>query len=46
MHRYTDKEVLKVNFATEVLRGCRLVKPYCDFLNALFFEQVPQESLL
>ncbi len=46
MHRYTDKEVLKANFATEVLRGCRLVKPYCDFLNELFFEPEPQDSQL
>ena len=46
MHRYTDKEVLKANFATEVLRGCRLVKPYCDFLNTLFSEPEHQDSQL
>jgi uncharacterized protein (DUF2461 family) len=42
MHRYTDKEVLKASFANEVLRGCRQVKPYCDFLNELFFEHETQ----
>lgn len=42
MHRYTDKEVLKASFAHEVLRGCQLIKPYCDFLNELFFEQQTQ----
>jgi hypothetical protein len=36
VHRYTDKEVLKPNFADEVVRGCRIIKPYCDFLNYLF----------
>ncbi|MBO0947076.1 DUF2461 domain-containing protein [Fibrella forsythiae] len=46
MHRYTDKEVLKSNFADEVLRGCRLVKPYCDYLNELFFSQETQDIQL
>lgn len=46
MHRYTDKEVLKANFADEVLRGCRVVKPYCDYLNELFFAQEPQDIQL
>ena len=46
MHRYTDKDVLKAGFADEVLRGCQLVKPYCDFLNDLFFEQQPLDSQL
>lgn len=46
MHRYTDKEVLKPNFADEVLRGCRLIKPYCDFLNDLFSEPASQDAQL
>ncbi|MEZ0538566.1 DUF2461 domain-containing protein [Fibrella arboris] len=46
MHRYTDKEVLKANFADDVLLGCRLVKPYCDFLNELFFAQETQDIRL
>ena len=39
IHRYTDKEVIKVNFADEVIRGCQLIKPYCDLLNYLFFDE-------
>ena len=39
MHRYTDKEVLKTNFADEIVRGSRLIKPYCDLLNYLFFDE-------
>ncbi|MBC3785942.1 DUF2461 domain-containing protein [Spirosoma utsteinense] len=39
IHRYTDKEVLKPNFANELVRGCQLLKPYCDLLNYLFFEE-------
>ena len=46
MHRYTDKEVLKANFADEVLRGCQLIKPYCDYLNELFSTPEPQDSQL
>ncbi|GAB3880924.1 DUF2461 domain-containing protein [Spirosoma agri] len=39
IHRYTDKEVLKPTFADEIVRGCGLIKPYCDFLNYLFFDE-------
>jgi uncharacterized protein (TIGR02453 family) len=39
IHRYTDKEVMKANFADEVVRGCQLIKPYCDLLNYLFFDE-------
>jgi uncharacterized protein (TIGR02453 family) len=39
MHRYTDKEVLKANFVDELVRGCQLMKPYCDFLNFLFYDE-------
>ncbi|MEZ0484220.1 DUF2461 domain-containing protein [Fibrella aquatica] len=46
MHRYTDKEVLKASFADEVIRGCQVIKPYCDFLNELFFEQEPLDIQL
>lgn len=40
MHRYTDKDVLKPTFADEVVRGCQLIKPYCDWLNELFNQSV------
>ena len=39
MHRYTDKDVLKVGFADEIIRGCQIIKPYCDLLNYLFFDE-------
>ena len=39
MHRYTDKEVLKPGFADELTKGCQLIKPYCDYLNYLFYEE-------
>ncbi|GAA4450904.1 DUF2461 domain-containing protein [Nibrella saemangeumensis] len=39
MHRFTDKEVLKPGFAAEVVKACQVIKPYCDFLNYLFFEE-------
>ena len=39
MHKYTDAEVTSPNFAKEIVNGCRLIKPYCDFLNYLFFEE-------
>lgn len=39
MHRYTDKEVLKLTFADELTRACQVIKPYCDFLNYLFYEE-------
>lgn len=39
MHRYSDAAVLKPTFADELTKGCRLIKPYCDFLNYLFYEE-------
>ncbi|WP_199736715.1 DUF2461 domain-containing protein [Fibrisoma montanum] len=46
MHRFTDKEVLKPAFADDVVRGCQLLKPYCDFLNYLFFDEVNDAVLM
>jgi uncharacterized protein (TIGR02453 family) len=46
IHRYTDKEVLKPGFADEVIRGCQLIKPYCDYLNYLFFDEQEDAVLL
>jgi len=46
VHRYTDKDVLKPNFADEVVRGCRIIKPYCDFLNYLFFDEKEESVTL
>ncbi|MCY7359977.1 MAG: DUF2461 domain-containing protein [Rudanella sp.] len=39
MHHYTDKDVLKPNFSDELTKGCQLIKPYCDYLNYLFYEE-------
>ena len=46
LHRYTDKEVLKAGFADEVIRGCRIIKPYCDLLNYLFFDEKQEDVSL
>ena len=39
IHRYPDKDVLKPGFVQEVVKGCQLLKPYCDYLNYLFFDE-------
>ena len=39
MHKYSDAEVTSPGFADEVVKGCRLIKPYCEFLNYLFFDE-------
>lgn len=39
IHRYSDKDVIKPGFADEVVKGCRLIKPYCDYLNYLFYDE-------
>ncbi|MDF7821744.1 DUF2461 domain-containing protein [Runella sp. MFBS21] len=42
MHKYTDKEVTSAGFVAEVIKGSRLIKPYCDLLNYLFFEETEE----
>ncbi|GAB2772057.1 DUF2461 domain-containing protein [Rhabdobacter roseus] len=44
MHRFTDKEVLSPTFAASILEGVALVKPFCDFLNYIFFEETEEEA--
>ncbi|MFC5408403.1 DUF2461 domain-containing protein [Larkinella bovis] len=39
IHRYSDQEVVKPDFADELVKGCQLIKPYCDYLNYLFYEE-------
>lgn len=39
MHKYSDAEVMSSGFAAEIVKGCRLIKPYCEFLNYLFFDE-------
>jgi uncharacterized protein (TIGR02453 family) len=45
MHKYTDAEVLSPQFAEQVAHGAKLIKPYCDFLNYLFFEETEEDGL-
>ncbi len=46
IHRYTDKEVTSAGFADEIIRGSRIVKPYCDFLNYVFFDEKEEDVVL
>jgi uncharacterized protein (TIGR02453 family) len=39
MHKYSNEEVVSANFAAEIAKGCRLIKPYCDYLNYLFYDE-------
>ncbi len=39
MHRYSDKEVVSADFANEVIKGCKLLKPYLDYCNYLFYDE-------
>ncbi|MEZ4901309.1 MAG: DUF2461 domain-containing protein [Spirosomataceae bacterium] len=42
MHKYTDEEVMTPQFVASVVEGCQLLKPYCDYLNFLFFDEEEQ----
>lgn len=37
IHKYTDKIVMDKTFADEVINGCRILKPYLDYINNLFY---------
>lgn len=39
MHKFTDEALTQSHLADEVILGCRLLKPYCDYLNYLFFDE-------
>lgn len=39
MHKFTDKEVLSANFDQLIMDGIVRVKPFCDFLNYIFFDE-------
>lgn len=43
MHKYSDADVMSPGFAAEIVKGCRLIKPFCDYLNYLFFDE-PEET--
>ncbi|MGR3809998.1 DUF2461 domain-containing protein [Jiulongibacter sp. NS-SX5] len=35
---YTDQEVCSENFVKEIIKGSKLLKPYLDYVNELFFD--------
>lgn len=39
IHRFTDEEVLQDTFKEQVMEGIKLLKPFCDFLNYIFFDE-------
>ncbi|MCU0338615.1 MAG: DUF2461 domain-containing protein [Spirosomaceae bacterium] len=39
MHKFPDDELIQPDFAPKIIHGCRLLKPYCDYLNYLFFDE-------
>ena len=40
IHRFTDEKTLNKNFVSEVVNGCRILKPYLEYINNLFFIEV------
>ena len=39
IHRFTDEKILSKTFVPEVVNGCRILKPYLDYINNLFYDQ-------
>jgi uncharacterized protein (TIGR02453 family) len=39
-HKFTDEEVCSPDFVKKVTETCRTLKPFLDFLNVVFFEDV------
>jgi uncharacterized protein (TIGR02453 family) len=37
VHKYSNDTVLDKNFADEVIKGCKILKPYLDYINHLYF---------
>ena len=46
MHKFSDEEITSASLTDKVLFGCKLIKPYCDYLNFLFFEEKEEEIKL
>jgi len=44
IRRTDDEEVTNAGFADQIIRGSRILKPYCDFLNYVFFDE-KEESI-
>lgn len=41
-HRFSDKEVVSENFVATIMKGVVLIKPFCDFLNFIFFDETEE----
>jgi hypothetical protein len=39
-HKFSDEEVCSPDFVKNVTETCRTLKPFLDFLNVVFFEDV------
>jgi uncharacterized protein (TIGR02453 family) len=39
MHKFTDEEVTSRDFVRLIMEGIVVLKPYCDFLNYIFFDE-------
>jgi uncharacterized protein (TIGR02453 family) len=37
MHRFKDEDIFKPNFPQEIAKACKIVKPFTDFVNELFY---------
>lgn len=40
VHRYSDKEVISKDFAQELIKGCKTLKPYLDYVNKIYFDDI------
>jgi uncharacterized protein (TIGR02453 family) len=38
VHRYENNEVFSTDFAQELIIGCKLLKPFLDYVNNVYFE--------
>ena len=45
MHKFTDTEVVSADFKDLIIKGIKLIKPYCDFLNYVFFYEEEDDSV-
>jgi uncharacterized protein (TIGR02453 family) len=43
-HPFSDKEVTSKGFAENTLKGIKLLKPYCDYMNYILYDASPEEE--
>ncbi len=46
MHKFSDEEIVNPDFAANFVNGCAIIKPYCDYLNYLFYDDQEEEIKL